>query len=161
MEFTGIGRRLFAALEKAKPALIKISDEAAAIKPHPTKWSKKEILGHLIDSASNNHQRFVRAQWQDSLVFQGYQQDGWVEAQGYNEAKWIDLIDLWYGFNYHLARYFNRIPESIREKEHHVHNFDQIAFRAVPKDQPATLGYFMNDYVDHLEHHLNQILGGQ
>lgn len=160
MEFTSVGNRLLAAIEKAKPALIEITDEAAAIKPDPSKWSKKEIIGHLIDSASNNHQRFVRALWQENLIFQGYQQDGWVEAQGYNEANWADLIDLWYGFNFHLARYFDRIPASIRDKEYLEHCFDQIAFRSIPKSQSATLGYFMNDYIDHLEHHLTQIFGG-
>ncbi len=123
------------------------------------KWTPREILGHLIDSASNNHQRFVRAQFKDDLVFPGYDQDAWVEVQAYEKAPWPELVDLWRSFNLHLAHVMANIPEQVRFRRVTDHNLDKIAWMTVPADQPATLDYFMADYVDHLEHHLHQILG--
>jgi hypothetical protein len=149
--------RLTAAVERASPRLLAFSDTAASEQRAPGKWSPKEILGHLIDSASNNHGRFVRAQLGDDLVFPGYEQERWVAAQNYAEAAWSDLIALWRGFNLHLARVMDGVPEEIRLAPRAKHNLDQIGWRAVPRGEPATLDDFMNDYVDHLEHHLAQI----
>lgn len=120
-------------------------------------WSRIEILGHLVDSAANNHQRFVRAQFNGDLVFPGYEQDGWVSVQKYSEESWPELIQLWSSYNSHLLHVFSAIPETTRTKSRDRHNLDEIAFELVPKDQPATLEYLIRDYVDHLQHHLNQI----
>src|SRR5580765_1589333 len=87
----------------AKPRLAAISDSQAAVPRGQGKWSAKEIVGHLIDSASNNHQRFVRAQFTDDLVCAGYDQDSWVASQRYQSAPWDDLLALWVHFNLHLA----------------------------------------------------------
>jgi hypothetical protein len=86
-------RELARSIDAAELALKAISDEASRVSPAPGKWSPREIVGHLIDSASNNHQRFVRAQFQDDLVFSGYDQDRWVAVQRYQEAPWSELID--------------------------------------------------------------------
>ena len=115
-------------------------------------------MGHLIDSASNNHRRFVLAQQQEDLVFPGYAQDAWVAAQRYQDAPWEELVSLWRGFNLHLARVMEAAPDFERTRIRRRHNLHEIAFRTIPEDQPATLEYFMSDYVDHLEHHLRQIL---
>lgn len=120
-------------------------------------WSAKEIIGHLIDSASNNHQRFVRANWQDDLVFPGYDQDQWVAVQQYNTAPWSELIDLWLAFNLQLVRVMNAVPDDIRARAHSRHNLDQRAFSPVAPGSAVTLDYFMPDYVVHLHHHLRQI----
>lgn len=126
-------------------------------RPAPGKWSIAEIIGHLVDSASNNHQRFVRGRWQDALVFTGYAQDDWVTAQRYQEADWQTVIDLWKAFNLHLASVMEGMPAAERKKEYIKHNFDQVAFRPLPAGQPATLDWFMEDYVEHLKHHLKQV----
>jgi uncharacterized damage-inducible protein DinB len=126
-------------------------------RPAPGKWSPREIVGHLIDSASNNHQRFVRAAFQDDLVFAGYDQDQWVALQRYQEAPWGDLLTLWSSFNQHLARVMAAIPADVRRREHRRHNLDRLALRPIAADSPATLEYFMEDYVLHLQHHLRQI----
>src|SRR5688572_28162433 len=76
------------------------------------KWSAKEVLGHLIDSASNNHQRFVRAQLEGGLVFPGYAQDGWNRVQQYQSETWENLVRLWTSYNRHLAHVLAAIPES-------------------------------------------------
>jgi hypothetical protein len=126
-------------------------------RPAPGKWSLAEIIGHLVDSASNNHQRFVRGPQQDSLVFPGYAQDEWVTAQGYQDTDWKALLELWRGYNLHLARVMERMPAADRKKSYMKHNFDQVAFRPLPAGQPATLEWFMEDYVEHFKHHLRQI----
>jgi hypothetical protein len=145
------------AVDEATPRLMELSDAQAKRRPRPGKWSPAEIIGHLIDSASNNHQRFVRAQFQDDLVFQGYDQDAWVLFQAYRDAHWAELVTLWKTFNIQIARIMENSPESVRNAARAKHNLDKLAWQPVPADQPATLDYFMSDYVDHLKHHLRQI----
>jgi len=143
--------------DRAAAELLRVPGDVAARPPAPGKWSIQEIVGHLIDSASNNHQRFVRAPQMSDLVFPGYDQDAWVASQRYADAPWPDLVALFHNFNRHLAWLMASTPEEHRERLRHPHNLDQIAFRPVPADQSVTLDYFMQDYVDHLRHHLRQI----
>ena len=142
------------AVLEAAPILAAIDDEASARPPAPGKWCPRELIGHLIDSASNNHQRFVRARFQDDLVFPGYQQDEWVAAQRYRDAPWRELIELWRSFNLHLAHVIDCIPAEVRTRPRRRHNLDAIAFKTVDAAQTTTLEYFLRDYVDHLRHHL-------
>ena len=151
--------RLRSVLEEATPRLRSISEAEASRPLAPGGWSAREVVGHLVDSACNNHQRFVRAQFSSDLVFAGYDQDAWVAAQAYRESPWLELIDLWSLYNRHLARVMEVAPESVRRRAVRRHNLDEIAWAPVPSDTPATLDGFMADYVDHLEHHLRQILG--
>src|SRR3954470_15448956 len=145
------------AVDEATPRLMALSDADAKRRPRPGKWSPAEIIGHLIDSASNNHQRFVRAQFQNDLVFPGYDQDAWVLFQAYGDAHWVELVTLWKTFNIQIARIMENSPESVRKSPRSKHNLDKLAWQPVPADKPATLDYFMNDYVGHLKHHLTQI----
>jgi hypothetical protein len=151
--------RLRTVIAAAEPRLLALDDASTARRPASTAWSPREILGHLVDSASHNHQRFVRARWQDDLVFDGYAQDAWVEAQAYAHAPWRELVALWALYNRHLARVMAATPAAVRTREHARHALDRIAWRPVPADAPATLDYFMADYVGHLEHHVRQVLG--
>lgn len=146
------------AIKKATPLLKNIGDDASRHPRKPGKWSPREIIGHLIDSASNNHQRFVRALFQDDLIFPGYEQDAWVSVQKYREAPWGDLIELCMLFNHHIARVMEAIPEHQRERQRARHNLDVLAWKMIPREEPATLDYFMADYVGHFKHHLNQIV---
>lgn len=148
---------LDAELDAAAPRLLALPPAARARRPAPDKWSVQEILGHLVDSAANNHGRFVRAHFTDDLVFPGYAQDAWVAAQGYADAPWEELVALWLTYNRHLARVMRRVPRDVASQERRRHNLHEIAWRAVPADRPATLDYFMADYVGHLRHHLRQI----
>jgi hypothetical protein len=150
---------LLRAIDRCEPALLAIGDDRSAARPAPGKWSPREIIGHLIDSASNNHERFVRAQLQDHLVFSGYDQDAWVDVQRYEQADWADLVGLWAALNRHLARVMALVPEEIRRRERPRHNLHEIAFQMVPAHEPATLDFLMGDYVAHLQHHLRQVLG--
>ena len=144
-------------VERITPELRAMDERSTSAPPAPGKWCAREILGHLIDSASNNHQRFVRAQYQEALVFAGYDQDAWVASQHYRDAPWEELISLWSSFNLHLARVMESIPALDRDRPRTEHNLDELAWQPVPRDRPATLDYFMSDYVGHLKHHLAQI----
>lgn len=145
------------AIKRFTPLLEKMSDEDTRRRPQPGKWCSREIIGHLIDSASNNHQRFVRALFQDDLVFPGYVQDAWVSAQHYSDAPWRELVELWRSFNLHIARVMEAAPAEQRLRPRARHNLHELAWVAIPPDEPATLDYFMADYVAHLKHHLAQI----
>lgn len=144
-------------VQRAAPALLALPAEAAARRPAPGKWSPKEIIGHLIDSASNNHGRFVRAQFEDHLEFAGYDQERWVAAQRYQDADWPELVALWRQFNLRLAQVMASIPAEVRGRERARHNLQERAFRPLPPGNPATLDFLMEDYVEHLKHHLAQI----
>jgi hypothetical protein len=139
------------------PMLEAMPNEQTGHKPAPEQWSPGEIIGHLIDSASNNHQRFVRAQFQDNLVFSGYDQNAWVVQQNYQTADWSALITLWHSFNTHLVHVIQNIPVQEATRKRHPHNLHELAWNTVPAKEPVTLAYFMDDYIGHLKHHLNQI----
>jgi len=134
-----------------------IPEAQSSQKNSPDDWSAKETIGHLIDSAANNHQRFVRAQFTDDLVFPGYEQDQWVSSQNYRNESWPEVIQLWNAYNLHLVHVASAIPEDVLTKPRLHHTLDQIAFNLVDKNDPATLEYLIRDYLDHLRHHLDQI----
>ena len=123
-----------------------IDEARAGSKPKADVWSVKEILGHLIDSAANNHQRFVRAQLAGELTFPDYEQNGWVASQGYQTRRWSDLIDLWVLYNRHLAHVVRRIPDAAAS----------VPCRLGTND-PITLTALAQHYLGHVRHHLEQI----
>lgn len=141
----------------ATARLRNIPETQSGQKNSPDDWSAKETIGHLIDSAANNHQRFVRAQFTDDLVFPGYEQDQWVNSQNYRDESWSELIQLWSSYNLHLVHVASAIPEDVLTRPRSRHTLDQIAFNLVDKNEPATLEYLIRDYLDHLRHHLDQI----
>jgi len=126
--------------------------------PSPTKWSKKQILGHLIDSAYNNHQRFLRAEAQGDLIFQGYDQDEWVRLNNYQNRDKEEVINTWFAVNQHLAHLIASIPEEVMNRMTTEHNFHKVGMVRPEEREPASLGYLVWDYIFHLEHHLAQIL---
>ena len=133
-------------LATAAPRLAEISESDAAHKPDPKRWSKKEILGHLIDSASNNHQRIVRAQLTSRLDFPNYEQEFWVERQAYATEPWADLINLWLLLNRHLLHVVKAMPADV-----YRHDVRIGASRSM------TLSAVVDGYLSHLDNHLAQI----
>jgi hypothetical protein len=125
--------------------LISIPNEDASIKPSPNKWSRKEIMGHLIDSASNNHQRFVRLQIEDHVKLPKYRQNEWVAVQHWQDKEWSAIIALWELYNEHIAYIFEKIDKT---KLQHIVTLGETDF---------TLQFIIDDYVDHMEHHLKQV----
>lgn len=145
------------AVERAAARMLSMTEAEAAAARGAGKWSAKEIVGHLVDSASNNHQRFVRAQLGEDLVFPGYEQEAWVRAQGYADEPWPLLVNLWKSYNLHLAHVCRRAPESERLRPRGRHNLHEIGWERVAPGEPATLERLMRDYVGHLKSHLRQI----
>jgi hypothetical protein len=138
---------LRAEIDSALPRLRALTEAQVTADRGAGKWVKKELLGHLIDSADNNHQRVVRAQASDPLVWPGYDQDEWVAVHAYRSRAWPELIDLWSALNRHVACAIESVPAG------------RLATRCVIGDnQPATLEWLMRDYVNHLRHHVSQIL---
>jgi hypothetical protein len=146
-------------VEEAAARLLSLTEVEAAAHPAEGKWSAKETIGHLIDSATNNHQRFVRARFQKEFVFPGYAQEDWVRVQAYDKASWPLLVNLWRFYNLYLAHLMSHTPEGERLREWSRHNLHEIGFAPVSADEPATLEHLMRDYVAHLKHHLQQLLG--
>jgi hypothetical protein len=129
----------------ALPLLSAIPEDAASKKPAPNKWSKKEILGHLIDSAANNHQRFIRLQLQTEISLPGYDQDNWVHLNHYQQRTWNEIVTLWSAYNRHLASVIESLDDSALGHVWHS------------PDGDVTLEFIASDYVRHLKHHLAQI----
>ncbi|MGA2720622.1 MAG: DinB family protein [Candidatus Acidiferrales bacterium] len=141
-----LSERLVLVVETAEPILRVVSDEDSAQPVLRGGWSRKQVVGHLIDSASNNHQRFVRAMLADSLDFPEYDQAGSVRVQAFQEASWPLLVGLWAAYNHMLSHVIARIPATKLG----------TACR-IGSDEPVTLGFLAEDYVTHLVHHLKQI----
>ena len=153
---------LRALVERVETALADVEVERFAHRERPGGWSATELLGHLVDSASNNHQRFVRAAFVDHLDFPGYDQDEWVRLQAYGSADPRELLALFAAFNRHIAHVLGSLPSDVLERPRAHHALDRIAFERRPADEPVTLAWFASDYVVHLRHHLvvlGRILG--
>ena len=127
--------------------LRKYSEKELSHKASAEKWSKKELLGHLIDSASNNHQRFVRAQFEDAPRIV-YDQNQWNNASHYNDLDSHHLIAFWELYNRHLLEVVKRIPPEILQRKCNA-----------DASEPVTIAYLIDDYLRHMEHHLEQMIG--
>jgi len=141
-----VAAELVRILEDVSNRLKMVSEHEAVIRPSSEERSKKEVVGHLIDSAANNHQRFVRAQYQEQRVFPPYEQEEWVRVQKYNDASWEHLIDLWRLYNLHISYIIRRIPS------------DKLSTTCrIGSNDPVTLGYLVEDYVSHMKRHFKQL----
>jgi hypothetical protein len=154
--------RRMSLVEKAKDEILvlvndalldfkKISDEVWNDKPNPIKWSKKELLGHLIDSASNNLRRLIVGQYEQGTKIV-YDQDKWVSFQSYQEMHIEDIKALWNLQNLQLARVIARTPQS---------KLDNTCDTGKGKTEVHSLIYFIEDYIVHLKYHLKQIVNAR
>jgi hypothetical protein len=143
---TRIAEDLFSTVAAAMTWLKELDKATVANRPVPDRWSIQEVIGHLIDSAANNHQRFVRAQLVSELVFPKYEQNEWVNCQHYNEVPWLELLELWQRYNHHLAHVIRHVPP------------DRLTTRClIGPYEPVTLQFLIEDYLVHLRHHLQKI----
>ncbi|MEJ2542848.1 MAG: DinB family protein [Calditrichaceae bacterium] len=141
-------KQIRALVHKTVSELSIIHSDKTGIKSSPENWSKKEILGHLIDSALNNHQRCVRAGYGTAVQFPAYNQNEWVHIQHYNELDWHDLIRFWNELNQHLCHVIEHLPDEVRHNECNI-----------GKEELVTLEYVIKDYFNHMQHHIDQIVG--
>jgi hypothetical protein len=137
--------RLNIIIDKVPQILREISEDEISVKPSPNKWSKKEVLGHLIDSATNNHQRFIRGQFELTPEIR-YDQNKWIEFSFYQEIESKQIINFWTVYNQQLVEIIKRIPSDNLTKQIRV------------GENLVALEFLIVDYVAHLEHHLKQII---
>lgn len=140
-----LAKQLTQIIEHSLVQFESITDELWNNKPTPEKWSKKEVLGHLADSAMNNILRFVRIKQGDQTNI-WYDQNFWVKASDYENQNLASVKTLWKSLNLQIARVWTNIDEAYLQKTIPVN------------DEVYTLQFLMEDYIDHLNHHLRQIL---
>ena len=141
-------RDLLRIVAACEPRFLAMPEEDAGRSAGPETWSRKQILGHLIDSAANNHQRFIRLQATPELRFPGYEQNDWVRLNRYAARPWRELVTLWAAYNRHLAEVIEHMaPEALR----HTWVWEEGCY---------TLEFVATDYVTHLRHHVEQIERG-
>ena len=133
-------------LQRVPGRLDRLSKETAGSKPTPSGWSPKEELGHLLDSAANNHQRIVRAQFEDNPAMPGYEQNRWVAVHAYQRRDWVELIEVWQALNRQLLAAAEAVPGSAWSRT-----------LTVDGSEPLTLQFVFEDYVAHMLHHLRHI----
>ncbi|TGE33412.1 DinB family protein [Desulfosporosinus sp. Sb-LF] len=113
------------------------------------KWSRKEIMGHLCDSATNNHHRFIKIQFErQPLVLVPYNQNYWVSIQDYQSIPTDEIVGFWTTLNRHIARVISKTP---KEKLLYVCDIGDNKY--------ITLSELIQDYLKHMDHHLIQIFG--
>lgn len=141
-----LSENLLMAIDSAEVTLLAVTEEESARPALPGGWSRKQLIGHLIDSASNNHQRFVRASLKDSVTLPGYDQEGWSRVQMVQNAPWNMLLGLWASYNRYLAHVIAHLPPGKLDVPIRIGSLD-----------PMTLRFVAEDYLVHLNHHLAQI----
>jgi DinB superfamily len=139
-----IAQELESLIQKHYPAFKSMDDSKFIFKPDPSKWSKKEIIGHLIDSAESNIRRFVVTQYEENATIV-YQQVKWVEICNYQQWDAKELIDLWFLLN-------RQICEILKNTS------DEVLKRKCKTEEPHTIEWLALDYIKHLKHHLHQVL---
>ena len=137
-----LSERLAAVLRNAMPWLVTISEAEASVPEREGKWSAKQVIGHLIDSAVNNLGRIVRLQIEEGQSLPGYEQMAWVRLEHYAEREWAQVLALWFALNEHVAWTIGHVEKA------------RLANRGVVAGEPLTLGFLIEDYVAHMEHHL-------
>src|SRR5579864_4421916 len=133
-------------IDRLPERLAKLSHDKVENKPAPDAWSAKEELGHLLDSAANNHQRMVRAQLEDRPAMPGYDGEAWVAFHAYQQRDWKRLIGIWVALNRQLLAAAEAAPESAWSRT-----------CTIGDSQPLTLQFVFDDYIEHMLEHLRHM----
>jgi hypothetical protein len=142
-----IAAQLHAAIDEGLRLFSGVDETRTAVRPAADAWCAREVVGHLIDSACNNHRRFVLGQAPDVRKFDGYDGDEWVARQRYHQEPWRDLVALWTAYNRHLAHVIASTPAETL----------QHSGASPDGERTVTVGFLMEDYVTHMRHHFDQI----
>lgn len=145
LEPAELAERLAAVLRGAMPWLVTVSEDEAAAREAEEKWSAKQVIGHLTDSAVNNLARIVRMQLASGEGLPGYEQNGWVRVQHYAERGWPEVLALWFALNEHVEWTIAHVEKT------------SLANRGSVAGQELTLRFLIEDYVAHMEHHLRAL----
>jgi hypothetical protein len=146
---TELARLFRAELDRVRADLHAVPVELADVPWRAGGWTRKQIIGHMMDSAANNRQRFVRAASEGRYAGPKYAQDAWVAAHGYARQQWQTLLHWWEVQHQVLAAVVDEIPE------------ERLGARCViGEDAPVTLRFLIEDYITHQRWHLGQIASG-
>lgn len=148
LEIKNAKQELNQLLKTAKDYVLSASEKELAHKPKPNKWSKKEIIGHLIDSAINNLQRFTEIQFAEQVYkVRKYNQDGLVIANNYQNAEISEILGIWLSLNHRIVCIMDQQTE------------ETLAYQLeLPNGEISNLHFLMTDYVNHFDYHLKQIV---
>jgi hypothetical protein len=140
-----LSEQLATVVRQALPWLQALT-EASASRPEKTgKWCAKEVMGHLTDSAINNHARMMRLQIETEPSLPGYEQMAWVGLQRYADREWVKVLTVWVALNEHFASAVGRIDKVL------------LANKGIVAGGELTLGFLIEDYIAHMEHHLRAL----
>lgn len=141
-----IAKRLDEIASLARIELRKLDEPTVSKRRSPDGWTIRQVIGHLVDSASNNHHRFVLGQISPQPILLKYNQVEWVASQAYESSDWQRLVEFWWHYNQHLAQVIRHMPKDALSKSFVATNGD-----------PATMQFLIDDYLDHLKHHLRKV----
>lgn len=154
-----IAASLRAAVDEGLALFRGVTEERTARRPAPDAWCAREVIGHLIDSACNNHRRFIINQDADRLTVDRYEQDAWVSRQRYAQTPASELVPTWAAYNRHLARVIEAIPDTVMNRGRGPVADHRFSYVDVPPTESVTLRHLVEDYVGHIRHHFRQIRG--
>jgi len=148
MDFSNITNEISKVIEIWEPKLTNLPIDTISQKRNNQNRTIKQILGHLIDSASNNHQRMIRLQYNSDLIFPDYRQDNdlWIALQDFQNEDWNILIQLWKYFNLHMIQVIKSVDQS--KLDNYWHDFEGTK---------VTLKQMIEDFLCHIDLHLNEI----
>jgi hypothetical protein len=148
MDFSNITNGITQVIETWEPKLISLQIDIITQKKNKQNRTIKQILGHLIDSASNNHQRMIRLQYNSDLTFNDYRQDNdlWIALQDFQNADWNNLIQLWKYFNLHMIQVIKSVDQS--KLDNYWHDFEGTK---------VTLQQMIEGYLWHIDLHFSEI----
>lgn len=138
---TALSEHLATTLRNAVPWLVTLSNADSSLPEREGKWSAKETIGHLTDSAINNLSRIIRMQIGPERM-PGYAQEAWVEIQHYRQREWAEVLALWFALNEHIVWTIRHIPQRA------------LSNQASVAGSVLTLGFLIEDYIAHMQHHL-------
>ena len=154
---TRIATSLRAAIDEGVAIFRGVSEERTARRTAPDQWCAREVIGHLIDSACNNHRRFIINQDADRLILDPYQQDIWVARQRYADTPVSELVPTWAAYNRHIARVIEAMPDEVLNCGRGPIGHFSFPYSGMPQSDAVTLRHLVEDYVGHIRHHFKQI----
>ena len=148
MDFSIITNGILTYIDTWEQKLIELPTDTITQKRNKQNRTIKQILGHLIDSAANNHQRMVRLQYNEKLEFPDYQQDNdlWIALQDYQNADWNVTIQFWKLYNLHMIQVIKSVDQT--KLDHSWQSFE---------GNTVTLQQMLEGYLGHIELHFNEI----
>ena len=152
-----IAASLRAAIDEGIAIFHGVREDQTARRPAADAWCAREVIGHLIDSACNNHRRFIINQDADRLIVDPYDQTAWVARSHYAQTPSSALVPTWAAYNAQVARVIEAMPDAVLNRARGPIADHRFSYVDVPVTEFVTLGYLVEDYVGHIRHHFRQI----